>query len=78
MKALRWITLKADLGPVTLELRRIADALERISPPPGPDQPVPENEAVTYASDDAALLQELLEAEGRTAELHEQDAREEA
>ncbi len=65
MKHLRFFSFKADLRDTNVQLRRIADAMERLSAPPGPDQPVPEAEQLTYSDEDAALLRELLEAAGR-------------
>lgn len=50
----------ADMRGATRELRRIADAMERWSPPPDtrPSEPL-KPEEVTYATDDELAYEEL-------------------
>lgn len=57
------LTVVADVLGVRTELRRIADALERMAPMPDatPVEAIPPEEAVTYVNEEEMTKQELRE-----------------
>lgn len=60
-------TYISDTRKVAHELKRIADALERLAPPTGDDKPRTPADAtdVSYASDEQTAKQDLLDEIGR-------------
>lgn len=64
----------ADTRAIARELKRIADALERHSPPPptGPVEPI-QPEDIAYATDEAMAVEELREEARRLGILTDEE-----
>ena len=74
-----FINITADLKYVGKQLRRIADALEVLVPPPQEATEITPDEAVTYVDEEAMAERELREEVDAVAKAYrEQREREEA
>jgi hypothetical protein len=68
-----WLTFTTDFGSIKPVLMRIADALDRIAPPPEPAAAdLKPEEAVTYVDEEALAKQEAIDEMGADAKRIEQ------